>query len=35
MEGKPQDAPEDCPGLESKEAGFHDTCQGCPNKKIC
>ncbi|XP_055917262.1 cytosolic Fe-S cluster assembly factor NUBP1 homolog [Eupeodes corollae] len=27
--------PENCPGVESSNAGFSNACQGCPNQKIC
>lgn len=27
--------PENCPGVESANAGFGSACQGCPNQRIC
>jgi Mrp family chromosome partitioning ATPase len=31
----PENANEDCPGVESEEAGKGSNCQGCPNQDIC
>ncbi|CAH7687899.1 ATP-binding protein [Phakopsora pachyrhizi] len=31
----PDNAPNHCPGLESKDAGQASACQGCPNQSIC
>ncbi|XP_050391430.1 cytosolic Fe-S cluster assembly factor nubp1-B [Patella vulgata] len=31
----PQDAPEQCPGTGSGEAGKASACQGCPNQTLC
>jgi len=31
----PDDAPEDCPGVDSNAAGKASTCAGCPNQKLC
>mmetsp|Transcript_48003 Transcript_48003/g.104369 ORF Transcript_48003/g.104369 Transcript_48003/m.104369 type:complete len:367 (-) Transcript_48003:224-1324(-) len=31
----PDDAPEDCPGVESEQAGKSSSCAGCPNQQIC
>ncbi|KAJ8450096.1 hypothetical protein Cgig2_033290 [Carnegiea gigantea] len=30
-----EDANEHCPGPQSESAGKSDTCQGCPNQKVC
>mmetsp|Transcript_22807 Transcript_22807/g.31292 ORF Transcript_22807/g.31292 Transcript_22807/m.31292 type:complete len:306 (+) Transcript_22807:77-994(+) len=30
-----EQAPHDCPGTESKEAGFASACAGCPNQSTC
>lgn len=27
--------PENCPGVESKDAGNSSACEGCPNQNIC
>jgi len=37
MEAKtiPKNANENCPGVESENAGKGDSCQGCPNQQIC
>jgi Mrp family chromosome partitioning ATPase len=38
MEGnnyKPEDANEDCPGVNSETAGKSSSCAGCPNQKAC
>ncbi|GFE55505.1 cytosolic fe-s cluster assembly factor nubp1 [Babesia ovis] len=32
---KDDGVPEDCPGVDSNEAGKKDTCQGCPNQTKC
>lgn len=32
---KPDDAPEDCPGVSSDSAGKSSSCAGCPNQKLC
>lgn len=29
------DEPENCPGVQSANAGFGNACQGCPNQRIC
>lgn len=31
----PENAPESCPGPESKSAGKASSCQGCPNQSLC
>lgn len=31
----PENAPENCPGVESDAAGKADACKGCPNRSIC
>jgi len=31
----PEDAPEECPGLGTEDAGKADACAGCPNRSIC
>lgn len=31
----PADAPENCPGTKSDQAGKSSACDGCPNQKIC
>jgi hypothetical protein len=31
----PEDANENCPGIESNLAGKMSSCNGCPNQKIC
>ena len=31
----PSDANEECPGVNSKEAGKSSSCDGCPNQKAC
>jgi len=31
----PEDAPEECPGLGTEQAGKADACAGCPNRSIC
>lgn len=37
MESKnvPENANENCPGVESDQAGKGSDCQGCPNQQIC
>ena len=38
MESKPtvpENANQECPGTESKEAGKMDACDGCPNQSAC
>jgi Mrp family chromosome partitioning ATPase len=32
---KPEDANENCPGLNSQDAGKASACAGCPNQKLC
>lgn len=32
---KPDDAPEECPGVSSESAGKSASCAGCPNQKLC
>ncbi|XP_069503934.1 cytosolic Fe-S cluster assembly factor NUBP1 isoform X2 [Ambystoma mexicanum] len=31
----PENAPGDCPGIKSTEAGKGSACQGCPNQNLC
>jgi len=31
----PENANENCPGVESDQAGKGDNCQGCPNQQLC
>ncbi|KAF8819601.1 putative cytosolic fe-s cluster assembling factor nbp35 [Cardiosporidium cionae] len=31
----PENAPESCPGVYSEQAGFSETCDGCPNQRLC
>jgi len=33
--GKPDNAPEHCPGVQSEDAGKADACAGCPNQALC
>eukprot|EP00117_Sycon_ciliatum_P045048 scpid83037/ scgid32422/ Cytosolic Fe-S cluster assembly factor nubp1; Nucleotide-binding protein 1 len=35
MADVPEDAPHDCPGTESEDAGKSTACAGCPNQEIC
>jgi Mrp family chromosome partitioning ATPase len=35
MADVPEDAPEDCPGTQSTQAGKTTACEGCPNQSIC
>lgn len=32
---RPDDAPEECPGVDSEKAGQSESCAGCPNQKAC
>ena len=34
-EDKPSDAPENCPGVKSEQAGKSEACEGWPNQNIC
>ncbi|KAF8820080.1 putative cytosolic fe-s cluster assembling factor nbp35, partial [Cardiosporidium cionae] len=31
----PENAPESCPGVYSEQAGFSESCDGCPNQRLC
>lgn len=35
LQKKDDDIPEDCPGIESAEAGTKEPCKGCPNQAKC
>ncbi|XP_065900023.1 cytosolic Fe-S cluster assembly factor nubp1-A-like isoform X2 [Dysidea avara] len=35
MSDVPQDAPQDCPGTQSSDAGKVAACSGCPNQAVC
>lgn len=35
LKSVPENANDHCPGVESKDAGKSDACDGCPNQNIC